>query len=62
MFGFGFWEVLLILALVVLIFGARKIPDLARGLGKSIRNFKGEMRKGGEDDADARRLRDGDDR
>ena len=61
MFGFGFWEVLLILGLVILIFGAKKIPDLARGLGAGIRNFKGEMKRGEEDD-DAPRLEDGNDR
>ncbi len=33
-------EVILILAVVLLLFGAKKIPDLARGLGKGIREFK----------------------
>lgn len=50
--GFGIWEVLLILALVILLFGAKKIPGLARGLGAAIRNFKGELGQGGEDDGD----------
>jgi sec-independent protein translocase protein TatA len=43
MFGLGVTELLLILALLVLIFGARKIPLIARGLGAGIRNFKGEL-------------------
>ncbi|MDP5172613.1 MAG: twin-arginine translocase TatA/TatE family subunit [Bacteroidia bacterium] len=33
-------EVILILVVVLLLFGAKKIPDLARGLGKGIREFK----------------------
>lgn len=36
----GSTELLLILAIVVLLFGATKIPDLASGLGKGIRSFK----------------------
>ena len=40
---FGFWEILLVLAIVMLLFGAKKLPLLARGLGAGIRNFKGEL-------------------
>jgi sec-independent protein translocase protein TatA len=36
----GFPEVLIILAIVVFLFGARRIPELGRGLGDGIRNFK----------------------
>jgi sec-independent protein translocase protein TatA len=36
----GMWEVILILLVVLLLFGAKKIPELARGLGKGIREFK----------------------
>jgi len=36
----GFTEVLIIVAIVVVIFGANKLPELGRGLGKGIRNFK----------------------
>lgn len=36
----GGWEWLLIGLVIVLLFGAKKIPDLARGLGKGIREFK----------------------
>jgi sec-independent protein translocase protein TatA len=43
MFGLGVTELLLIVAMLVLIFGARKIPQIARGLGEGIRNFKGEI-------------------
>lgn len=38
--GFGGWEVMLILLIIVVFFGAKKIPEMARGLGKGIREFK----------------------
>ncbi len=45
MFGgkIGFPELLLILAIVLVFFGGRRIPDLARGLGEGIRSFKEGM-------------------
>ena len=49
MFGLGVGELLLIFALLVLIFGARKIPLIARGLGSGIRNFKGELKAPGDE-------------
>lgn len=38
--GLGGQEILLILLAIVFLFGAKKIPELARGLGKGIREFK----------------------
>ena len=40
MFGFGHWELLIILVIAVLIFGAGKLPQVGSALGKSIGNFK----------------------
>jgi len=41
MFGnIGGWEILIILLLVIIFFGAKKIPDLAQGLGKGIKEFR----------------------
>ncbi|MFM7814891.1 MAG: twin-arginine translocase TatA/TatE family subunit [Flavobacteriales bacterium] len=37
---FGTWEILLILAVVLLFFGGKKIPELMRGLGKGVKEFK----------------------
>jgi sec-independent protein translocase protein TatA len=42
---FGMWELLVILLIVVLIFGAGKLPHLGEALGKSIRNFKKSMKE-----------------
>ncbi len=36
----GGWEILLIMLVVLIFFGAKKVPELARGLGKGIREFK----------------------
>ena len=40
MFGLGATELLIILAIVVLLFGARRLPEIGSGLGRAIRNFK----------------------
>lgn len=38
--GMGMQELLLILLIIIVLFGAKKIPELARGLGRGIREFK----------------------
>jgi sec-independent protein translocase protein TatA len=40
MFGLGFQELLIIFIIILLLFGAKKLPELARGLGKGINEFK----------------------
>lgn len=49
MFGLGIGEIALILVILVVLFGASRIPELGKGLGEGIRNFKKGM-KGGPDD------------
>jgi sec-independent protein translocase protein TatA len=44
----GVTELLVILGIVVLLFGAKRIPELAKGLGEGIRGFRGALR--GEED------------
>jgi sec-independent protein translocase protein TatA len=52
MFGRGIQapEIILILLVIVLLFGAKKLPDLARGVGRSLRIFKAETKGMGDGD------------
>lgn len=47
--GLGFPELLIILCILFVIFGANRLPELARGLGRGIRNFKDATREGMKD-------------
>jgi sec-independent protein translocase protein TatA len=49
MWGLGVGEILIIGLGLTLLFGAKKIPDIARGLGSGLRNFKGEVKGPTED-------------
>jgi sec-independent protein translocase protein TatA len=40
MFGIGFPELIIILVIVIVIFGANKLPEIGAGMGKAIKNFK----------------------
>jgi sec-independent protein translocase protein TatA len=62
-FGLGGWEVILILAVVLILFGAKKLPELAKGLGQGIREFKkasneitSELQRAGEEDTSHRQV------
>ena len=46
-------DLLVILVIAALLFGGKKIPELAKGLGEGIRNFKGSL-KAGEDESEAK--------
>ena len=39
-FGLGGWEILIIVFVILLLFGGAKIPELMKGLGKGVKNFK----------------------
>ena len=47
----GFWQVLIIVAIIVVLFGAGKIPQLARSLGKAKGEFKKGLVEGEKEDA-----------
>ncbi len=44
MFGFGATELLIILVIVIVIFGATRLPQIGRGLGEGIKNFRGALK------------------
>jgi sec-independent protein translocase protein TatA len=47
--GIGTWQIIVILVIVLLLFGGKKIPELAQGLGKGIKNFKDAVKDGEEE-------------
>lgn len=50
----GIREILFVLIIFALIFGAKRLPEIARGLGSGIRNFKGSIRApAGDESGDA---------
>lgn len=59
MFGMGPWELFLIFLVILLLFGAKRIPEIAQGIGKGVREFKRAMKattdevKGSLDDNDS---------
>lgn len=50
MFGIGMPELIIILVIVLVIFGAGKLPDIGRGLGRGIKNFKKSVTENEEPD------------
>ena len=48
-FNLGPWEILLILIVVLILFGAKRLPELARGLGKGINEFRDAVDNGKEE-------------
>jgi len=56
----GATEILIILGIVILLFGGRKLPELARGSGRALRIFKSEIRESENEEkqADAKRAID----
>lgn len=51
MFNLGFWELVLILAFALLLFGPKRLPEVGRALGRGIREFQSAIRGQPSDDA-----------
>lgn len=45
MFGIGTTELVVIFLILLLVFGARKLPEIGSGIGKGIRNFRGSLKE-----------------
>jgi sec-independent protein translocase protein TatA len=58
MAGLGMPELLIILVIILVLFGSRRIPDLAKGLGEGIRNFKSGIRGDEPREVEDRKHRD----
>ncbi len=56
MFGVGMPELLVILVIILIIFGAGKLPQIGEGLGKGIRNFRKATTKEPEEDGSPKKL------
>lgn len=54
MFGMGIWELLVILLIVLFFFGAKRLPEIGRSLGKGIREFKDSVEEIEDDGGDER--------
>jgi len=54
MFGLGIQELVLILVIIMVLFGAKKLPEMGKGLGRGIREFKNATNSVDDDDDDER--------
>ena len=57
----GFWEILLIVLVIVLLFGGKKIPELMHGVGKGVKSFKKGMQEVEDELKDAAKELESDD-
>jgi sec-independent protein translocase protein TatA len=51
-FGIGIWELLILLLVLLLVFGPKRLPEMGRQLGKGMREFKESVSGSGKDDDD----------
>ncbi len=54
-FGIGIWEILILLMVVLLVFGPKRLPEMGRSLGRGMREFKDSI-SGGDKDDDVERI------
>jgi sec-independent protein translocase protein TatA len=51
-FGIGIWEILILLLVILLVFGPKRLPEMGRSLGRGFREFKDSVSGSGNDDAE----------
>jgi sec-independent protein translocase protein TatA len=54
-FGIGIWEILILLLVVLLVFGPKRLPEMGRSLGRGMREFKDSVSGKDDDDEQPRR-------
>lgn len=54
----GPWQVVLIVAILLLLFGGRKIPELMRGLGRGVKEFKDGVKEGESDEETRKKVKE----
>jgi len=54
-FGIGIWEILLLLLVILLVFGPKRLPEMGRSLGKGMREFKDSVSGKDDDEETVRR-------
>ena len=55
-FGIGIWEILILLLVVLLVFGPKRLPEMGRSLGKGMREFKDSISGKDDDEFDSAEL------
>ena len=53
-FGVNIWEILILLLVILLVFGPKRLPEMGRSLGRGLREFKSSITGKDEDDEDER--------
>ncbi len=53
MFGLGHWEILILIIVVLLVFGAGRLPQVGSSLGKGIRNFRKSLKEDSPDEVES---------
>ena len=56
MFGIGMPELIIILVIILIIFGAGKLPEIGGGMGKAIRNFRSATKDSDKDDQEPEKI------
>ena len=59
MFGLGHWEILAIIAVILLLFGPSKLPALGKSIGEGVKNLKKGLKSKDDDDEDGKKIESG---